>query len=275
MNLTKMMEIWDNLAYKIYNLISRTIYVFKYFSIHKYLKRNKILKDSHQGERCFIVLNGPSINNYDLSKLSQEYTICTNYFYQTEYYNKINPNYYCAVDSSFFNIKRNPEQELHVKNIINLNSQCKCFFNIGYMKNFELQENVYLTYSKHMPNNGYISNNLSKLSSNFISVSLYAMNLAIYLGFKNIYILGYDFEPGKLSHFYKENSLEQKIKNNLENSISKDEVCGRYWQYSVAQYQNYYMRKHAEKRKVEIYNLNLNSNVRSFKFAEFDDLFTS
>ncbi len=58
------------------------------------LRRNKIIKDNsqykgliqtnekyrniHDGERCFIIGNGPSLKNVNLSKLCNEYTITVN-----------------------------------------------------------------------------------------------------------------------------------------------------------------------------------------------------
>jgi hypothetical protein len=56
------------------------------------------LKDLHRGERCFIIGNGPSLRNTDLSRLRSEYTIGMNRFYlifpelgfQTSYFLSIN-----------------------------------------------------------------------------------------------------------------------------------------------------------------------------------------
>jgi hypothetical protein len=56
------------------------------------------LKDTHKGERCFILGNGPSLKNTDLGKLRNEYTIGMNRIYlafpdmgfQTSYYLSVN-----------------------------------------------------------------------------------------------------------------------------------------------------------------------------------------
>lgn len=39
------------------------------------------LRDTHRGDRCFIIGNGPSLKNTDLSKLKSEFTIGMNRFY--------------------------------------------------------------------------------------------------------------------------------------------------------------------------------------------------
>ena len=273
MSLSSLIEKWDNIAFIGYNIIARILYFIRFFRIHKYLKRNKSLKNIHEGKRCFIVLNGPSLSNFDLSKIKDEISICTNYFYQTSYYDLIKPKYYCATDSNFFSVKDNAEKKEHIDRMLQSSNECKFVFNIKYLENFDLSEKVHVTYSKHMPNIFGISNKLESLSSNFISVSMYAINLAIYLGFTEIYLLGYDFEPGVLSHFYKNSKLEENTQNKQKLETKKEDVCGKYWQYSTAQYQNYYLDNYAIKKGIRILNCNNQSNVKAFDFVNYDDLF--
>jgi hypothetical protein len=45
------------------------------------IKKIKALRDTHVGERCFIIGNGPSLKETDLSKLRGEFTIGMNRFY--------------------------------------------------------------------------------------------------------------------------------------------------------------------------------------------------
>ena len=45
------------------------------------IKKLRALKDSHKGERCFIIGNGPSLKNTNLKKLENEFTIGMNRFY--------------------------------------------------------------------------------------------------------------------------------------------------------------------------------------------------
>lgn len=45
------------------------------------IKKIKALKDTHSGERCFIIGNGPSLKNTDLTKLKNEFTFGMNRFY--------------------------------------------------------------------------------------------------------------------------------------------------------------------------------------------------
>ena len=45
------------------------------------IKRLTDLKDIHKGRRAFIIGNGPSLKQTDLSKLRDEITFCINRFY--------------------------------------------------------------------------------------------------------------------------------------------------------------------------------------------------
>ncbi len=45
------------------------------------IRKLSALRDSHAGERCFIIGNGPSLKNTDLKKLRDEFTIGMNRFY--------------------------------------------------------------------------------------------------------------------------------------------------------------------------------------------------
>lgn len=275
MSLSSLIEKWDTIAFTGYNFLAKMLYCVTYPKIHKYLKRNEELRDKHKGERCFIVLNGPSLNNYDLSKISNEYVFCTNYFYQTDYFDIVKPNYYCVTDSKFFNIDRNKDAKIHIERLLERVGNNRCIFNIRYLDYFKIKKNIYLTYAKHLPNMMSLSNNLYGMSSNFMSVSLYAMNAAIFMGFKEIYLLGYDFEPGIFKHFYENTETEKRMKDIQKNEVLKEDVCGKYWQYTQAQYQNYYIRNFSEKKGVRIYNCNKDSYVRSFPFVDYESLFTN
>jgi len=45
------------------------------------IRKLKALRNTHEGERCFIIGNGPSLRNTDLTKLQNEFTIGMNRFY--------------------------------------------------------------------------------------------------------------------------------------------------------------------------------------------------
>lgn len=65
----------------------------------------------------------------------------------------------------------------------------------------------------------------------------FLLNAAIYMGFKQIFLLGLDFPPGAFSHF---TDLGEDSKCDDPTSKSnKGEVCGNYWSYSKAHFESY------------------------------------
>ncbi|HEX2621550.1 MAG TPA: 6-hydroxymethylpterin diphosphokinase MptE-like protein [Phototrophicaceae bacterium] len=72
-----------------------------YFGYQRWASARRIaqLKNKHRGERCFIIGNGPSLNKLDLTKLKNEYTIGMNRIYlmfpklgfHTTYFACVNP----------------------------------------------------------------------------------------------------------------------------------------------------------------------------------------
>lgn len=267
-----MIELWDCFAYLLYDFFANIKFVFvdkiKYYTV---LKKNKELKDKHKGERCFIVLNGPSIKEYDLSKLTNEYTICSNYFYLSEYMDVVNPNYYCISDSDTF-IK---ERMYRVHELMEKHDTVKYIFNKKAIKALSEQEKekTYFVYGMHMPHAAKVRDNLAGISSSFINVSMFCIICAMYMGFKDIYILGNDFAPGAgLTHCY--GNVEDEIKvNEVYKKKNKTNLCTFYWSYYMAHLQSFYVDKHAKKRGINIYNLNEKSYVRAYDFKNYGEIF--
>src|SRR5262249_39479466 len=59
-------------------------------------------KDRHRGGRAFILGNGPSLNQQDLTPLKEEITFGTNTFWKHPQIGQWQPTYYCLVDPLYF-----------------------------------------------------------------------------------------------------------------------------------------------------------------------------
>lgn len=267
MNLINLMEKWDGALYSMINVVAKCLYVIHYPKWGKILNKNKELKDKHKGERCFIVLNGPSINKHNLSALKNEVVFATNYFYRAPLCQTVAPNYYCWLDSKVLTDGRIndvfPELQEACPNT-------KFIFNIkgsGVLGNIP---SVYYVYPKTLPSIFGVQYDLSKTPSNVGTVAYLAILAAVYMGFKNIYLLGLDFEPTGFSHFQSLGTNTECVKPGEKSS--KLEVAGEYWGYTCSQYQSYYLQSLAEKKDCQIINLNENSFIRAFPFAKYEDI---
>src|SRR5437870_4954347 len=66
-------------------------------------RRIAALKDIHRGKRCFILGNGPSLKQQDLSLLRDEHVFVTNWFVLQEEFQKLRHSYLCVSDPHFWN----------------------------------------------------------------------------------------------------------------------------------------------------------------------------
>lgn len=66
------------------------------------MARNDVFRDRHAGQRCFVIGNGPSINDQDLAPLEAEITLVTNAFFKHPFLDRLSPNYYVLTDPIYF-----------------------------------------------------------------------------------------------------------------------------------------------------------------------------
>jgi hypothetical protein len=138
------------------------------------------LKDSHKGQRCFIIGNGPSLRNTDLSKLRNEFTIGMNRFYlaypdlgfQTTYYLSINNLVIeqCATDIQALKIPRFIAWRSH--------------------KYLQPDQNLFFLYTSYTGMK--FARNISSRLWEGATVTYTALQVAYYLGFQTVILIGVD-----------------------------------------------------------------------------------
>src|SRR3989338_478971 len=73
------------------------------------LKKNHVLINSKKGETCFILGNGPSLNNQNLTLLANKETFVMNNFWRHPQYKIIRPKYLIAGDLASYAQNKRPE----------------------------------------------------------------------------------------------------------------------------------------------------------------------
>lgn len=155
-------------------------------------KELKNLKNKFKGERCFIVGNGPSLNKLDLNFLNNEYSFAVNsIFYKTNEMG-YKPSFYVVED-------------LHVidDNLEKINNfECDFMFFPANLKfKFKKGKNRYflnLNYSFYNNTSPYFEvPRFSQDVPNEVycgqSVTIVNLQLAYFLGFTEVYLIGMDF----------------------------------------------------------------------------------
>lgn len=158
---------------------------------HSYKSRFAALKDIHKGKRCFIIGNGPSLTAEDLTLLKDEYTFAANRVFYIYSKTLWRPTYYCCQDEVVFKDIANK--------IPSFLSESEYGFFSSYLMRFckdDLAKNdkAMFFYSKFSENHSKVR--FSECIDSYVydggTITYAAMQLAAYMGFSEIYLIGVD-----------------------------------------------------------------------------------
>lgn len=151
------------------------------------------LYNAFRGERCFIIGNGPSLNKHDLSLIENEYTFGVNSFYYKTRETGFRPFFYVVEDSSV--MKENIDE------IRDYYAPFKFFPTIYKNIHPEAANTFFFDmnrgfYEKSSPN--YVVPRFSTDASREVfcgqSVTYINLQLAFFMGFTEVYLIGMDFD---------------------------------------------------------------------------------
>lgn len=182
----------------------------------KFLQNNLKFKDCHKGERCFILACGPSIKQQDLTLLKGETCIAVSNFHVHKDYDIIRPRYHCVPDV-LGGHKGVVTEEYAVKwfrEIEERTGQSVMFLSAGDKEwierhgLFRNKEVAYLYFGGGWDDIERTGIDLTRSVPGVWSVSVMALAIAVYMGFKDICLLGCDHDwilhYGTSAHFYAE-----------------------------------------------------------------------
>jgi len=169
---------------------------------NSHYEKLKNIKNQHIGKRCFIVATGPSLKVEDLEKLSGEITFSMNSiclaFDETDW----RPTYYGIQDiGNYLKFE---------KDIKELDSECK-FIGESILSHTKVPKEFYVYplnmlnhYWSHKKYNTKFSNNAFAVVYDGYTITYSLIQIAVYMGFKEIYLLGTDCNyPRDLNHHFK------------------------------------------------------------------------
>jgi len=178
------------------------------------LARNEIWRNYHVNDRrCFIIASGPSIKSQDLTLLKDEFCISVSNSYVHKDYGLIQPSYHCVPFIGGHSQVESGEVICWLQQMEQETGQTIMFFSYNDRELVEsngLFKNRSLYYLDHSLFNSADVERLGidltrpVLSPN--SVSVMALTIAVFMGFKEIYLLGCDHDWilnwGEDVHFY-------------------------------------------------------------------------
>lgn len=171
------------------------IFYIKYWTSTEFRKaiyKNLEIHNSHAGERCYVVGNGPSLKMMELSKLKNEFVFTVNTIYRNDaIFNTINSNCHIIVDPTYASFNDN-EAKSFVDSITKYNPQIQLITNFYSNNIYSKYHSIIYQIFPHRnwtekPVLDFTSNML--IAQNVVQVAIYA---AIYMGFKEIVLIGCD-----------------------------------------------------------------------------------
>lgn len=247
------MNYLTNLFHRLINLLNSS------YRLKPELKNNIKYKNIHTGRRCFIIGNGSSLKEQDLSPLSDEITFVMNAFWKHPVISSAwQPTYYCFADPLTFD-----GSVAWTPFFINLNKKIKksLFFIPAFGKKIVEKYNMlpidktfYVLFDDCYKLIKDID--LASKVPSVQSTSQLALEIAIYMGCSPIYLLGMDHDwlahRGRDRHFYESKTVENHLvaHGDLSKNTYKSELesCLRLWQ----KYE--YLKKIADGKGIKIYN---------------------
>lgn len=158
----------------------------------EYLKKIKDYKNKHYGDRCFIIATGPSLKISDLEMLKNEVTIGMNSISKIGDKTSWRPTYYGVQDEAVYKNLKKDIEELKKHSIIFISDI------LGNKENVAGENVVYMPIhgKDHLinpnANNIEFSSDCYDVIFDGYTITYSLLQLAVYMGFKEIYLLGAD-----------------------------------------------------------------------------------
>lgn len=228
----------------------------------KYLKS---IKNTYPGERCFILGNGPSLNAKDLEMLKDEVTFASNRIFKIFDETDWRPTYYAVFDG---------EVGASEGVIDGINSfDCKMKF--VRREDFRIYKNVKEPFcsvktfsSEKLLDNPQFADDVTKGLYTIASVTYTMMEIAVYMGFTEIYLLGVDHKYSntvlKDGTIVKDATVKSYFgtQNNDENNIT-----AALWQSDIA---FGYAEEYSKSHNFRVYNATRGGCLEAFERVDLE-----
>ena len=234
------------------------------FSIKgKICKKRSLIefKNIHKGKRCFVVCTGPSLRIEDVEVLKGEETFAVNSCFKIFDKTDWRPSYYVATDPIFIKDMGNELQryqdEMRVvftSNVANWNNPDANIVNV-FPKYQNLPERGLIRYIEDRRKENFMSKDITQGVISGHTVVFSVLQIAEYMGFKEIYLLGTDCNyKGKLQY------SELTPHMHINNPNAADLMIVDYL----------YAKRHFDKSETKVYNATRGGMLEVFERVNFD-----
>jgi hypothetical protein len=225
-------------------------------------------KDKHKGQRCFIIGNGPSLLASDLEKLKNEISFATNKIYLMFDQTSWRPSYYVIGDDR---ILRRIHRQIKQK----IKSPRFYAFNVVFdIEDFCLNNDYFYFLDGNVEWKPVPFAKPTFSEEPFIlqvgqTVTYECLQLAAYMGFGEIYLLGVDNNYSSSINnagYYVANDVKEHFSASYDASIYIALIDIQNAAYETAL-------EYADKHGIKIYNATRGGKLEVFQRVDFDSLF--
>lgn len=228
------------------------------FFSHKELNK---FRNIHKNERCFIIGNGPSLNSSDLDKIYKGGYVSfgMNRIYKIYEKTMWRPDYYLIDD---FNAYKN--DYLQWISMDNENMFVREYYNLAGLPDLKKANRYHSTFQNLTIKRPNFTEDITKTIYWGATVAYSAMQIAAYMGFSEVYLLGMDFnyedrkKGGQGVHFSEEyeKGIMFEVNYKREHELAY---------LSAKEYSNTHLTK--------FYNATRGGKLEIFERVDFDSLF--
>ena len=281
----------------ILSFLKKLKYQLDFLPYSKLVTKNHFFKNKHIGERCFILGSGPSVSLEDLEPLRNEVLIALNSFYIHDKYSKIFDNredkYHLIApihdpqseetwEKWFEELQSNIPKSVNIFFGLN-NRKPSSKELIDRNKLFE-DRNINWFFSTMNKDNEDLSPSEIDFTKNILSSStssVWALQLAIYMGFKEIYLIGMDHNyialdknKQRFAHSSYLHIDEQKLSD--ASKVNKETLSSLYSMNTETLFHTAKIFMHYKKIKNvfkgDIYNLSKDSFLDIFEYRSLKEV---
>lgn len=269
---------------KCYHIVHNIFYPFGYirnyiiFPIKAFLRTKGIIckkqnaaikevKDIHKGKRCFVLATGPSLKVEDVEALEEEITIAVNSFYKIYEKTEFRPTYYAVLDPDV-------QSTVIANSTVPLNELSKSKVFMNDMQRDKIDGIVYLPlcYQDHwfnVFNEKYnFEQNLRKTTDllwgiyDKYTITNAAIEIAIYMGCTEIYLLGVDCNYNGPQNYFAKPDKGTFTPNEFQASMTQKAMMTGYR----------FMERETRKQGIRVFNATRGGMLEEFERVNFDDL---
>ena len=247
----------------------------KYLS-SSFPEKIKECKDIHAGKRCFIIGNGPSLNNEDLERIKDEFSFATNRVFLIFDKTSWRPTYWMCQDRQILRSVTDLYQSYKGNMFLGYHALYDYGINLSNANYYLCNAKQYKARKKELD----FSDEVDKFVIDGGSVTYSCIQMAVYMGFKKIYLLGVDHNFSRTLDKNLRIVEHNEVKNDYFDEKYKDifkkfEEKGKVYAAPDSEMITHAFeaaKKYCDAHDVEIFNATRGGKLEVFTRVKFDDI---